>query len=176
MDLLSEGDQSNVWRCLERRAAMVIENRNLLAGTRLVANYRKRSYVCAVEAGENGEGLAFVLEDGTRFKSPSAAGSKVMGGKAVNGWRFWSLEGNAPTAAEAVAQPAPKKGRARKLIYRVPNQQGTPADKAKFFCSAFMKGFLVDAGEQPQVCPEGHRIDDPELMAPAALPAVAGGC
>jgi hypothetical protein len=30
-----------------------------------------------------------------------------------------------------------------------------------------MKGFLVDAGEQPQVCPDGHRIDDPELTAPA---------
>jgi hypothetical protein len=49
----------------------------------------------------------------------------------------------------------------------VPNQQGTPEGKAKFFCAACMKGFLVDAGEQPQVCPEGHRIDDPELTAPA---------
>jgi hypothetical protein len=153
---------------------MVIENRNLLAGTRLVANYKKQTYVCTVEAGENGEGVAFVLEDGSRHKSPSAAGSKVMGGKAVNGWRFWSLEGDAPTAVEAKPDRAPRKsGRARKLIYRVPNQQGTPEGKAKFFCAACMRGFLVDAGEQPHVCPEGHRLDDPELTAPAALPAAA---
>jgi hypothetical protein len=145
----------------------VIENRNLLAGTRLVATYKKQNYVCSVEAGENGEGVAFVLEDGSRHKSPSAAGSKVMGGKAVNGWRFWSLEGDAPTATEPAAKPTPKKGRARRLIYRVPNQQGTPEGKAKFFCAACMKGFLVESGELPQVCPEGHRIDDPELTAPA---------
>jgi hypothetical protein len=37
-----------------------------------------------------------------------------------------------------------------------------------------VKGFLVDAGEQSQVCPEGHRIDDPELAALTALPVVAG--
>jgi hypothetical protein len=138
------------------------------------AKYKKQTYVCTVEAGEGGEGIAFVLEEGQRFKSPSAAGSKVMGGKAVNGWRFWSLEGDAPTATEPTAKPVPKKGRARKLIYRVPNQQGSPEGRAKFFCAACMKGFLVDAGEQPNVCPEGHRIDDPELTAPAALPAVAG--
>jgi hypothetical protein len=151
----------------------VIENRNLLAGTRLVASYKKQTYVCTVEAGENGEGVAFVLETGQRFKSPSAAGSHVMGGKAVNGWRFWSLEGDAPaaTAAQKPEPEGPKKGRARKLIYRVPNQQGTPEGRTKFFCSACMKGFLVDAGEQPQVCPEGHRIDDPELTAPAGVQA-----
>jgi len=157
----------------ERRAAMVIENRNLLAGTRLVAKYKKQTYVCTVEAGENGEGVAFVLETGQRFKSPSAAGSHVMGGKAVNGWRFWSLEGDAPAATEAVAKPAPKKGRVRKLIYRVPNQQGTPEGRAKFFCTACMKGFLVDAGEQPNGCPEGHSIDDLELTAPANVPPEA---
>src|SRR3989338_8622206 len=84
---------------------MAVENRNLLAGTRLVANYKKQRYVCTVEAGEGGEGIVFVLEDGGRHKSPSAAGSKVMGGKAVNGWRFWTVEGEEP---KAVPQPAPK--------------------------------------------------------------------
>jgi hypothetical protein len=110
MDLLSQETRAMYGAAFERRAAMVIENRNLLAGTRLVANYKKRTYVCAVEAGDSGEGVAFVLEDGSRFKSPSAAGSNVMGGKAVNGWRFWSLEGDGPAATEAVAKPAPKKG------------------------------------------------------------------
>jgi hypothetical protein len=153
----------------------VIEDRNLLAGTRLVARYKKRTYVCTVEAGESGEGVAFVLETGQRFKSPSAAGSHIMGGKAVNGWRFWSLEGEAPmAAAERKLKPeAPKKGKVRRLIYRVPNQQGTPEGRTKFFCAACMKGFLVDAGEQPQVCPDGHRIDDLELTAPANVPPEA---
>ena len=64
---------------------MAITNRDLPAGTRLVANYKKVRYVCTVEAGEGDEGVAFVLENGSRHKSPSAAGSRVMGGKAVNG-------------------------------------------------------------------------------------------
>jgi hypothetical protein len=28
-----------------------------------------------------------------------------------------------------------------------------------------MRGFLVDASTTPEACPEGHRIDDPELTA-----------
>src|SRR5687767_11568723 len=86
----------------ERRPAMTIENRNLAIGTRLVATYKKQTYVCTVEAA--GEGLAFVLEDGSRHKSPSAAGSKVMGGGAVNGWRFWSVDGAAPAKPEKPAK------------------------------------------------------------------------
>ena len=152
---------------------MPIENRNLAAGTRLVANYKKQAYVCTVEAAEDGDGVAFVLEDGTRHKSPSAAGSKVMGGKAVNGWRFWSVEGEsaAPTTQAVPVEKPAKASRTRKLIYRVPNQQGTPEGKAKFFCSACMKGFLVEAGEAPQVCPEGHDAVTGEKVAPAEMEA-----
>jgi len=153
---------------------MAIENRNLLVGTRLVANYKKQTYVCTVEAGEEGEGVAFVLEDGKRFKSPSAAGSAVMGGTACNGWRFWTVEGAAfavDANAPAPEKPAKAKARSRKLIYRVPNQQGVAQGKTKFFCSACMKGFVVDAGETPEVCPEGHRTDDPELTAPVTVEA-----
>jgi hypothetical protein len=47
---------------------------DLSAGTRLVANYKKQTYFCTVEAGDNGEGVAFVLEAGQRFKSPSRPG------------------------------------------------------------------------------------------------------
>src|SRR5688572_32775655 len=83
---------------------MAIEDRNVPIGTRLVANYKKQTFVCTVEA--EGEGLAFVLEDGSRHKSPSAAGSKVMGGGAVNGWRFWSVEGAAPAKAPKPEKPA----------------------------------------------------------------------
>jgi hypothetical protein len=144
----------------------VIENRNLAVGTRLGASYKKQTYVCTVEATEDGDGVVYVL-DGKRFKSPSAAGSAVMGGKAVNGWRFWSLDGDAAAPASQATKPEkPAKAARRKshrLIYKVPNQQGTPEGKQKFFCTACMKGFLVEAGETPDVCPEGHRTDDPEL-------------
>jgi hypothetical protein len=150
---------------------MAIENRNLKAGTRLVANYKKQTYVCSVEAAKGGEGVAYVLEDGSRHKSPSAAAMKVMGGKAVNGWRFWSLEGEepAPTAADRPEKPAkePKPKKSRKLIYRSPNQQRVAEGKTRWFCTACMKSFVVDGSQEPQVCAEGHRIDDPELTGSA---------
>jgi hypothetical protein len=157
----------------------VIEDRNLAVGTRLVASYKKQTYVCTVEAAEDGDGVVFALEDGKRFKSPSAAASAVMNGSAANGWRFWSLEGAATGTAEPAANesPAPAekpakaaRRRTHKLIYKVPNQQSTPEGKQKFFCTACMKGFLVDAGDSPEVCPEGHRIDDPELTGAVGAP------
>jgi hypothetical protein len=98
---------------------MAIENRNLAVGTRLVASYKKQTYVCTVEATEEGAGVLFALEGGKKFKSPSAAGSHIMGGKAVNGWRFWSVEGEAPAPRrrprrrphEAVRRPRARRGR-----------------------------------------------------------------
>ncbi len=136
---------------------MALENRNLVAGTRLVATYKKQRYVCTVEAAEEGEGVVFVLEDGQRFKSPSAAAVAITQ-TAQNGWRFWSLEGEAPAATEehAAEKPAKGKGRGRKLIFKLPNQKGTPDGKTKFFCSACCDAFVVEAGETPEACPKGH--------------------
>jgi hypothetical protein len=69
---------------------MVITNRELPVGTRLVGKYKKQTFVC--EGAKDTEGaLTFAVGDKT-FKSPSSAASAVMGGGAVNGWRFWSLE------------------------------------------------------------------------------------
>ncbi len=70
---------------------MAIEDRNLTVGTRLVANYRRQAHACMVEKAE---------EDGKRYKSASSAASALMGGKAVNGWRFWSVQGTKPKAKE----------------------------------------------------------------------------
>jgi hypothetical protein len=153
---------------------MAIEDRNLLAGTRLVANYKKRRYVCTVEAGEGGEGIAFVLEDGSRHKSPSSAGSAVMGGTACNGWRFWTVEGEEPRAEAKPDAKAngTKAAKPKKLLYRVPNQQGVAEGKRKYWCNACMKSFVVDGDETPAACPEGHRADDPELTAPAGVAEV----
>ena len=153
---------------------MAIENRNLEAGTRLMANYKKARYVCTVEP--EGDGLAFVLEDGRRFKSPSAAGSAVMGGKAVNGWRFWSLEAEAasPNVAAESAKPTAKAAKAstsKKLLYRLPNQRGVTEGSTRFWCNACMKSFTAEGSETPESCPAGHRADDAELTAPVG----AGG-
>src|SRR5687767_4048756 len=88
----------------QRRAqVMTIENRNLPVGTRLLASYKKTQHVCTVEQTGDGK-VEYALESGQRFKSPSAAGSAVMNGMACNGWRFWSLEGEA-TATTAKAEP-----------------------------------------------------------------------
>ena len=96
-----------------------------------------------------------------------------MNGQAANGWRFWSLEAEAQTGevagaaekpAEAPKAAKPKATKARKLIYKVPNQQGTPAGKQKYFCTACMKSFLGDEGERPEVCPEGHNVNDPKFI------------
>ena len=153
---------------------MAIENRNLPVGTRIWANYKKTRYVCTVEAGED-EGVVFALEDGTKHKSPSAAGSKVMGGNAVNGWRFWTIEGDEPEAS-AEEKPA-KKGRSAKAkkqaktIFKAPGQDGTAKDKTRWFCSACMKGFEAEGDSQPEQCPEGHSNSDAELNAPSGVEA-----
>ncbi len=77
---------------------MAVKDRNLEAGTRLVARYKKREYKAAVVEAEGG--IRYRLEDGREFKSLSSAGSALMNGVACNGWRFWSLAdgGEAHTA------------------------------------------------------------------------------
>jgi hypothetical protein len=152
---------------------MAIENRNLPIGTRIWANYKKQRYVCTVEAGEEEGSLLFVLEDGSKHKSPSAAGSKVMGGKAVNGWRFWSVEGDEPMPEPAAEKPA-KKGRGAKkkqsrTIFKTPTQTGVAEGSTRYFCSACMDGFTVEGTDEPEACPKGHRNDDPELNAPSGV-------
>ena len=68
---------------------MSIENRNLKAGTKLVATYKGNNYGAEVVKGTGG--LLYRLGDDREFKSPSSAGSAIMGGKACNGWKFWSI-------------------------------------------------------------------------------------
>ncbi|HLF78547.1 MAG TPA: DUF4357 domain-containing protein [Dehalococcoidia bacterium] len=145
----------------------MIENRNLEVGARLVANYKKTRYVCTVEAAVEGEeGIAFVLEDGKRFKSPSAAASAVMGGGAVNGWRFWSLEGAEggstppPEATKVSTNRTSKSGKGKKTIYRTPNGPNLSEGKSRWFCIACMKGFVTEGTDPPAACPEGHPMED----------------
>ncbi len=98
---------------------MALENRKLEAGTRLAARYKGQTYKCLVTAGE-GDKVGFKLDcpdhpdlDGKEFRSPSSAGSAVMGGVACNGWRFWSLEGQEPAPKEPKGK-GKAKGKGRK--------------------------------------------------------------
>lgn len=74
---------------------------------RLVARYRGTEHVAEVVAGEDGKPHC-QLSDGRLFKSPSAAGSAVMGGTACNGWRFWSFA----DAAATDESPPPREAKA----------------------------------------------------------------
>ena len=137
---------------------MAIEDRNLTVGTRLVANYRKQAHACMVEKADDGEGVRFALEDGRKFKSASSAASAVMSGKAVNGWRFWSVQGAEPKDKEGGEKPETQTSKSKRLVYRVPNQKGIAEGQSRWFCRACMKGFVVeDGGGQPEACPDGHR-------------------
>ena len=150
---------------------MSIEDRNLSIGTRLVAKYKKQTYVCTVEAGEDGAGIAFVLEDGKRYKSPSSAAMAIIGG-AANGWSFFSIE----TVGTEPAPPKPEKRKGGKsktasLFKKLP-PNGLEEGQHRFFCTACQKSFITSE-EKPQVCAEGHSANDAELTAPPAAAAVA---
>jgi rubrerythrin len=149
---------------------MPIENRNLNPGTTLVATYKKTQYTCTVV--EQG-GKTLYEYGGKTFSSPSAAGSAVMGGTSCNGWRFWSLEGQAPVAKpKQEKETATRTENGKKLvrqIKRVPNQKGVPEGSTKWFCSACMNGFTAEGKSTPETCPEGHphEVED-ETTAPEA--------
>ena len=149
---------------------MAIEDRNLTVGTRLVASYRKQAHACMVEKRDEGEAILFVLEDGRKFKSASSAASALMGGKAVNGWRFWSVQGTKPKAKEGGEKPETQAAKSKRLVYRVPNQKGIAEGQSRWSCRACMKGFVIGGDRQPEACPAGHRGDDREWPA-AAGPA-----
>jgi len=134
---------------------MPIENRNLEAGTRLVARYKKADRTC--EVVETAEGLRYRLDDGTEHRSPSSAGKAAMDGVACNGWRFWSIEGTEkpkrepkakvekPAKAEKPAKPTMKKAPAKKAA----KGKGKKAAKKKV-ARAAAKGDSYGCG----VCPE----------------------
>ena len=131
---------------------MSIEDRNLKDGTKLVARYKGEEQTA--EVVETEEGIRYRLEDGREFKSPSSAGSAVMGGSACNGWRFWSLAGSEEAKPKKAAKMSGK-GKSNPgngLIERM--------EDGRFFCSACMEPFEAPEGVEPQGCPQGHRPED----------------
>ena len=131
---------------------MSIEDRNLEAGTKLLTRYKSKEY--AAEVVKTEEGVRFRLEDGREFKSLSSAGSAVMGGKACNGWRFWSLAGSEEAKPKKNSKKAAKENGnpGNGLIRRM--------DDGRYFCSACQEAFDAPAEADPQGCPEGHRPED----------------
>lgn len=121
-----------------------IENRDLKPGTKLIARYKGQEYTAEVVQTEDGK--RYRLADGKEFKSPSSAGSAVMGGSACNGWRFWSLAG------ENGKQPA-KKPRASKPKKEAGFRQ---LDDGRFWCDSCMDAFEAPKGVTPIGCPKGH--------------------
>jgi len=127
---------------------MPIENRELAAGTRLVARHKGEEHVC--EVVQTDDGLRYRLGD-RDFNSPSSAGRAVTGGVAVNGWRFWSLGGTLkerkPTAAtsakkigDRAVKPTAEKGatkRAKKPARKV--ARTTP--EAEYGCGVCSETF-----------------------------------
>ena len=90
----------------------------LAGGTRLTARYKGVEHVAEVVMDERK--TRYRLADGQEFKSPSAAGSAVMGGVACNGWRWWSIadperEEDSPVPpGSTVPKPRPQCPRCRK--------------------------------------------------------------
>ncbi len=130
---------------------MSIEDRNLAPGTKLVARYKGKEY--AAEVVKTEEGVRYRLEDGREFKSPSSAGSAVMGGSACNGWRFWSLAGieEAKPTKQVKKSGKGKSNPGNGLISRL--------EDGRFFCSACQEPFEAPEGVEPQGCPKGHVVE-----------------
>lgn len=142
---------------------MAIENRNLEAGTKLIAKYKKEEYRAEVIAGEEGK-VKYRLADGKEFKSPSSAGTAITG-KACNGWAFWNVEpdgaqtepqelesseGEGSEGTETQEQPPTP------WFRRVPNQKGVEEGEVRLYCEACQKSFTAPAGEPAERCPEDH--------------------
>jgi hypothetical protein len=127
---------------------MPIENREMAAGTVLVARYKKQDRTC--EVVETPEGLRYRLDNGTEHKSPSSAGKAAMGGVACNGWRFWSVQGTEKPVREAKAEKPVKEPAAKKPAAKTAKKAKAKSAKRPKVARAASNGDSYGCG----VCPE----------------------
>ena len=174
---------------------MPIENRELAAGTRLVARYKKQDRTC--EVVETADGLRYRLDDGTEHRSPSSAGKAAMDGVACNGWRFWSIEGTEKPKREPKAegreagegargeearegQGRPEEGRQGQE--REEGQGGAGGgDERRFVRLRRLRRELPDAEEGGRARPDAHQLaavraarDSGSLRRPALVVSPCG--
>lgn len=156
---------------------MAIENRELEAGTKLIAKYKKEEHRAEVAAGEEGK-VKYRLADGRVFKSPSSAGTAITG-KACNGWAFWSVEtidariqpleqeNSEGSGEESEGTEIPEQTAAAGFR-RVPNQRGVEEGQVRLYCDACQKSFTAPTGESAETCPEGHTPNAARQAEPIA--------
>jgi hypothetical protein len=109
---------------------MPIENRELPTGTRLAVRHKGTVHTC--EVVKTKDGLRYRLENGQEFNSPSSAGREITDGVAVNGWRFWSLEGDLKERKAKAARKAKGEPKARQApAKRAAKAKGKKAAKKK---------------------------------------------
>ncbi len=133
------------------------QRKAIAAGQTLTAKYKGTQYSVQVITGEGGK-LLYRLGDGREFKSPSSAGSAVMGGSACNGWRFWSVDDGAPRPA---SKPVKIAKSAAKPAAKQPAVKSEPKPERPR-CDACGKSFV--AAKQL----EHHRANADRLCRPAA--------
>lgn len=151
---------------------MAIENRNLEAGTRLVGRYKGKTTVCLVEAGTEGQVLFRLDGKDKTFTSLSAAATEITRGP-INGWKFWTVEGAEPLKASTMqkvakgSKVAPQKAKRSRpkhcMIRPHENQTELSEGETRYWCDGCMASFT--AFEEPSQCANGHRVEDPELVA-----------
>lgn len=148
---------------------MAIENRNLAAGAKLVAIYKGQRHECVYD------GEAFVYA-GAPYSSPSKAGSVVTGGTSVNGWKFWTPEGEVvekeprgPKAPGGRGGSIAERSKTVRFIKAMKVQDGVAEGFVKYWCSSCMNSFIVAKGEPHDTCPAGHadRYEDEFAGVPA---------
>ena len=71
--------------------------------------------------------------------------------------------GEQPANEAAPGKPAKAKKGGFKLFKRLPGT-GLEEGQQRWWCQACQKSFVTTETD-PQVCPEGHRVDDPELTS-----------
>lgn len=140
----------------------VTDRDNLAAGTKLVAIHKGTRHECVFD----GEKFHY---NGIAYASPSKAGSAACGGTSVNGWRFWTPDGDfeekaprEPRVAGTRTGGIAARSKTVRFIERMKNQANVPDGFVKFWCSSCMAAFTVAVGEPSDPCPNGHpaRIED----------------
>ena len=123
---------------------MSIEDRNLAAGTKLVARYKGKEYTA--EVVETEEGLRYRLEDGKEFKSLSSAGS-ADGRRALLLQRLPGGVRCSQGRRAAGLPQGPQAGGLRSLIrLRQPNsERGGPLRGPSFFVGHCFRPLLLEA-------------------------------